>query len=176
MIGSIIAFKDYSFVDGVFGSKWAGTKHFIKFFKSPQFKTLMSNTIGLSLYQIIAGVLPPILLALALNYVRNRIYGKTVQMVTYMPYFISTVLVVGMMSQLLSIKGTNKPDNRSFWGDSIHFMGAPKIFKTLYVFSGIWQNNGYNAVIYLAAFASINPELYEAAIMDGASIWKRILY
>lgn len=176
LIGSVIAFKDYSFVKGVFGSDWVGLKHFIRFFKSPQFKTLMLNTIGLSLYQIIAGVAPPILLAIALNYVRSKIFGKTVQMVTYMPYFISTVLVVGILSQILSLGGPVNQIIKAMGVEPVHFMGDPKLFRTIYVFSGIWQNNGYNAVIYLAALAAISPELYEAAIIDGASIWKRIYY
>lgn len=176
LIGSVIAFKDYSFAKGVFGSDWVGAKHFIRFFKSPQFKMLMFNTIGLSLYQIIAGIMPPILLAIALNYARNRIFKKTVQMVTYMPYFISTVLVVGILSQILSLNGIVNQVIRAMGAEPVHFMGDPKLFRSLYVFSGIWQNTGYNAVIYLAALAAISPELYEAAIIDGASVWKRIFY
>ena len=140
-----------------FGSDWVGLKHFIRFFKSPQFKTLMLNTIGLSLYQIIAGVAPPILLAIALNYVRSKIFGKTVQMVTYMPYFISTVLVVGILSQILSLGGPVNQIIKAMGVEPVHFMGDPKLFRTIYVFSGIWQNNGYNAVIYLAALAAISP-------------------
>ena len=176
MIGTVIAFKDYNFVKGIFGSNWVGVKHFVKFFRSPQFKTLMLNTIGLSFYQIIAGITPPILLAIALNYVRCKIYGKTVQMVTYMPYFISTVLVVGILSQILSLGGPVNQIIKLLGKEPVHFMGSPNVFKTLYVFSGIWQNNGYNSVIYLAALSAVSPELYEAAIIDGASIWKRIYY
>lgn len=174
--GAQIALKDYKLALGVDGSKWAQPlfKHFINFFSANQFQRLFFNTLGLSAYGIIAGVLPPILLALGLTYVRHKRFGKTVQMVTYMPYFISTVLVVSILNQILSLYG---PVNRMIvqaGGSSIHFLSKPEWFKSLYVFSDLWQKTGYNAVVYLAALASVSQEVHEAAIVDGANIWKRI--
>ena len=176
IIGSQIAFRDYNFRDGIWHSPFAGLKYFKMFFASPQFSRLMINTLGLSAYGIIIGVFPPILLAIALNYVRVRWFGKTVQMVTYMPYFISTVLVVGILTQILSLTGPVNHLIQVLGGQAIHFMGEPKLFKTLYVFSDVWQKTGYNAVIYISALAAVDQELHEAATVDGASIWQRIRY
>lgn len=174
MYGVQIAFKDYKFVDGIFGSKWVGFKHFKNFINSYQFYRLMINTMGLSLYQIIAGFAPPIILAVSLNYCFNNFAKKTVQMITYMPHFISTVLVVSMLNQILSTTGVVNNIIKMFHGTSIQFLGEPSMFKSIYVWSGIWQGTGYSAIIYIAALASINQELYEAAIVDGASILRRI--
>ena len=176
IIGSQIAFRDYNFRDGIWHSPFAGMKYFKMFFASPQFSRLMINTLGLSAYGIIIGVFPPILLAIALNYVRVRWFGKTVQMVTYMPYFISTVLVVGILTQILSLTGPVNHLIQVMGGQAIHFMGEPKLFKTLYVFSDVWQKTGYNAVIYISALAAVDQELHEAATVDGANIWQRIRY
>lgn len=174
MLGIQIAFRDYNFRDGIWDSPWAGMKHFIKFFKSPQFSRVMVNTLGLSIYNIIVGVFPPIILALALSYVRNRVWGKTVQMVTYMPYFISTVLVVGILNQIFSLNGPINNLIVALGGEKIHFMGEAKLFKTMYVFSDVWRMTGYNAVIYISALAAVDQQLHEAATVDGATIWQRI--
>lgn len=176
ILGSQIAFRNYNFRDGIWGSPWIGLKHFVTFFKSPQFSRVMVNTLGLSAYNIIAGVFPPIILAIALSYVKNRFWGKTVQMVTYMPYFISTVLVIGILSQMLSLNGPVNALIQKLSGEKIHFMGSARLFKTMYVFSGIWQQSGYNAVIYISALAAVDQQLHEAATVDGASIWQRIKY
>ena len=119
---------------------------------------------------------PPVILALALSYVKNRFLSKTVQMVTYMPYFISTVLVVGILSQIFSLTGPVNTFLAAIGCDKIQFMGDPKLFKSMYVFSGIWQSTGYNAVIYISALASVDQQLHEAARVDGANIWQRIWY
>lgn len=176
--GSQIAFKDYKLAEGVAGSKWADPlfKYFIKFFKSNQFERLLTNTIGLSLFNIIAGIFPPIILAIALNYCRSRFYSKTVQLITYMPYFISTVLVVSILTQMLSLSGMVNAVIKALGGQPIQFLSRPEWFKPLYVFSELWQKTGYNAVVYIAALAAISPELHEAAIVDGANIWQRILH
>jgi putative aldouronate transport system permease protein len=176
ILGSQIAFRKYNFKDGIWNSPWVGFENFQTFFKSPQFSRLLTNTIGLSLYNILAGVLPPIILAIALSYIKFKRFGKTVQMVTYMPYFISTVLVVGILTQLLSLSGPINNIIVSLGGEKIHFLGEPGMFKTMYVFSGLWQATGYNTVIYLSALAAVDPQLHEAAIVDGASIWQRIRY
>ncbi len=174
IIGSQIAFKNYNFRDGIWGSPWAGFKHFITFFKSPQFSRVMINTLGLSIYNIVVGIFPPIILALALSYVRSRVWGKTVQMVTYMPYFISTVLVIGILNQMFSLSGPVNNMIEALGGERIHFMGKPKLFKTMYVFSDVWKMTGYNAVIYISALAAVDQQLHEAATVDGATIWQRI--
>ncbi len=176
--GSQIAFKDYKLGLGIEGSPWASPffKHFINFFSANQFFRLFFNTLGLSFYNILAGVLPPVILAIGLTYVRHKYFGKTVQMITYMPYFISTVLVVSIMNQMLSLSGSVNRLIAEFGGSPIHFLSKPEWFKSLYVFSGLWQNTGYNAVVYLAALASVSTEVHEAAIVDGASIWKRIIH
>jgi ABC-type polysaccharide transport system permease subunit len=174
--GSQIAFRNYNFTRGVAGSPWVGFKHFRSFFNSPQFSRLLVNTIGLSVYSIFAGIWPPIILALSLNYARRKFIKKTVQLITYMPYFISTVLVVGILMQMLSLSG---PINRiiaDMGGNPVQFMGSPTWFKTVYVWSDIWKNTGYNAVVYLAALTAVSPELHEAAIVDGANIWQRIYH
>jgi ABC-type polysaccharide transport system permease subunit len=172
--GSQIGFKDYNHAKGIGGSPWVGLKHFVRFFNSPQFIRLIGNTIGLSFYNIFAGIWPPIILALSLNYARRNLIKKTVQLITYMPYFISTVLVVGILTQMLSLDG---PINRiiaDLGKGKIQFMGSPRWFKTVYVFSDIWKNTGYNAVVYLAALTAVSPELHEAAIVDGATVLQRI--
>lgn len=174
--GSQIAFRNYTFKGGISGSKWVGLKHFQTFFNSPQFLRLMKNTIGLSMFNILAGILPPIILAVALNYARNKFCKKTVQLVTYMPYFISTVLIVGILNQFLSMDGAINQIIQSFGGEKTLFLGSPKWFKTIYVLSGIWQGTGYGAVVYIAALANVPPEHHEAAIVDGANVWQRIKY
>jgi ABC-type polysaccharide transport system permease subunit len=176
LLGSQIAFRKYTFKGGIWGSDWVGLEHFRKFFLSPDFKKLLWNTISLSLYNITVTCFPPIILAVALSYARWKWYGKTVQMVTYMPYFISTVLVVSILEQMLSLTGPINNMIAASGADKIHFLGDPKLFQTLYVFSGVWQGTGYNAVIYLSALAAVDTEMHEAAIVDGASIWKRILH
>ena len=172
--GSQIAFRSYNFRDGIWKSPWVGLENFSTFFQSPQFARVLLNTLGLSVYNIAAGILPPILLALGLSYVRSKRFGKTVQMVTYMPYFISTVLIVGILTQILSLGGPVNNLIQSLGGEKLHFMGEPKFFKTMYVLSGIWQTTGYSAVIYISALAAVDQQLHEAATVDGANIWQRI--
>jgi putative aldouronate transport system permease protein len=176
IFGSQIAFRDYKLNMGISGSKWVGLKHFAEFLTGNQFGVLMKNTLALSFYNIGASFFPPIILALALNYAFNRHFGKTVQMVTYMPYFISTVLVVSIIMRLLSLTGPVNNLIAKMGGEKILFIGKPEYFRTIYVFSGIWQSTGYNAVVYLAALAAVSPELHEAAVVDGANMWQRVYH
>ncbi len=176
IFGSQIAFREYKLNMGISGSKWVGLKHFVEFLTGNQFGVLMKNTLALSFYNIGASFLPPIILALALNYAFNRHFGKTVQMVTYMPYFISTVLVVSIITRLLSLTGPVNNLIAAIGGEKVLFIGKPEYFRTIYVFSGVWQSTGYNAVVYLAALASVSPELHEAAIVDGANMWQRVIH
>ena len=183
--GSQIAFKDYKLALGVEGSPWAEPiyKHFLKFFKSNQFSRLMINTIGLSLYNILAGIFPPIILAIALNYCSSRFFSKTVQLVTYMPYFISTVLVVSILTQMLSLSGAVNKLIVAMGGTPIQFLSKPEWFKTLYVFSELWQKTGYNAVVYIAALVVscmfiaffIGSLLWRKALKKAPKLWAELL-
>ncbi len=177
MVGSMIAFKDYNVIKGIWGSDWVGFKHFIQFFNLPHFWSIIGNTLGISLYGLLIGFPAPIILALALNEVRQGVFKRSVQMVTYAPYFISTVIMVSILIVVLS---PNTGIVNSFLGvigiEPINFMGEPGLFKSIYVFSDVWQHTGYGAIIYLAALASVNPELYEAAKMDGASRFQKIIH
>ena len=175
MGGAVIAFKDYSIRGGIRGSEWVGLKHFKNFFTTPDFKNLMTNTLALSLYSLIISFPMPILLALAINEMRGRHYKKVVQMVTYLPYFISTVVLVGIMQNIFSVR-TGLVNNiiMLFGGKAIDFMGKPGLFRSLYVWSGVWQGMGYSAVIYIAALASVDISQTEAAIIDGAGRFARV--
>ena len=175
MGGAVIAFKDYSIRGGIWGSEWVGLKHFKNFFTTPDFKNLMTNTLALSLYSLIISFPMPILLALAINEMRGRHYKKVVQMVTYLPYFISTVVVVGIMQNIFSVR-TGLVNNiiMLFGGKAVDFMGKPGLFRSLYVWSGVWQGMGYSAVIYIAALASVDISQTEAAIIDGAGRFARV--
>jgi len=174
MYGLQIAFKDFFITKGIWGSPWVGFRHFKLFFTSYQFSRLLLNTIGLSVYSIVAGFLPPIFMAIALNESRNMVFKKTVQMVVYAPYFLSTVIVTSILLQILSLLGLVNQALGVIGIGPIQFLGDPGLFKSVYVWSGIWQFTGYNAIIYLAALAGINPELYEAARVDGANKWQQV--
>lgn len=175
MYGAQIAFKDFSPVKGITGSEWAGFKYFERFFNSYEFWRLLKNTIVISLYTLVASFPLPILLALSLNYVRNKTFKKTVQMVTYAPYFISVVVMVGLILQFLDPRVGLVNIILGWFGiDPINFMGEASYFKSIYVWSHVWQNTGFGCIIYLAALASIDPALHEAAVMDGATKLRRV--
>lgn len=175
MYGVQIAFKDYIPTIGIWGSPWVGFKHFERLFKSYQFWGLLKNTVGISIYQLVAGFPIPIALALMMNEVKNKAFKKTIQTVTYAPHFLSTVVLVGLVTAFLSPgNGVVNQLIKALGGESIYFMAQPSWFKTLYVLSGIWQNSGWNSIIYMAAIAGIDVQLYESAIVDGASKFKRL--
>lgn len=177
MFGVQIAFKDFNVVQGIWGSKWVGLKHFETFFTSPNFWLIIKNTIGISFYSLLAGFPIPILLALALNEVRTGKFKKSVQMVTYAPHFISTVVMVSIVMLMLTPHVGVIDRLFSFLGwEMTNFMGVPEFFKSIYVWSGVWQEMGYASIIYIAALASVDPSLYEAARVDGASRWKKIIH
>jgi len=177
MANAIIAFKSYNVIDGVWGSPWVGFDQFERFFSNPVFATILSNTFLLSAYVLIASFPIPIILALALNEVRNRFFKRTVQMVTYAPYFISTVVVVSMTILFLSPRLGLFSDFTQFFGmSSVDYLSDPNYFRHIYVWSDVWQTVGYSAVIYMAALAGIDPTLYEAAWMDGASRLQKIIH
>ena len=175
MYGVQLAFKDYNPVAGIMGSEWIGFDNFVRFFKSYQFKQLLENTLILSLYQLIAGFPIPIILAILLNQLRGSKFKKLVQTVTYAPHFISIVVLVGMLNIFLSPRGGVVNQIIQLFGqEPILFLGKEEYFRHIYVLSGVWQNMGWNAIIYLAALSGVNPELHEAALADGASKIRRI--
>ncbi|WP_426322042.1 ABC transporter permease [Microbacterium sp. E-13] len=177
MSNAIIAFKDYNVVQGVWGSDWAGLEYFQRAFANPRFWTLVSNTFILSALVLIFSFPVPIVLAIALNEVRSTFFRNTVQMVTYAPYFISTVVVVSMTIVFLSPRmGLANQFLNIFGVQSIDFLSNPDLFRPIYVISDIWQTTGYAAVIYLAALAGIDPSLHEAARIDGATRVQKILH
>jgi multiple sugar transport system permease protein/putative aldouronate transport system permease protein len=175
MYGAIIAFKDYNVVDGILGSRWVGFKHFERFVESYQFWRLIKNTLILHMYELVATFWLPILLALGLNMARRRWYRRSVQLITYAPHFISTVVVVGL---IVVIVDPNSGVLNQFLGvfgiGPIDVLSNPDYFRHLYVWSGAWQTMGFSAIIYLAALTSVSPELHEAAIVDGASRLRRV--
>jgi len=176
MYGVLIAFKEFSPTKGIMGSPWVGLKYFVRFFNSYQFMELIKNTFSLSVVQLLVTFPLPIILALMLNQLTGEKIQKFTQTVVYAPYFISTVVLVGAMFVFLS------PDSgiinvfvKAFGGKPIYFFSSASWFKPLYVLSSVWQGTGFAAVIYIAGLSAISPELHEAAIVDGASKFRRIL-
>lgn len=176
MYGVQIAFKRFSPRKGIFGSPWVGFFYFKLFINSYQFRRIIINTITLSLYGLAAGFPFPILLALALNEVRSRRFKKTVQLISYLPHFISTVVVVGILYQFLSLYGVLNNIVDLMGGERTSFLNNPNLFKSIYVWSGIWQGVGYGSIIYLAALASVDTELYDAGRIDGINLLQKIWY
>jgi ABC-type polysaccharide transport system permease subunit len=177
LYGAQIAFRDFKAADGIWGSKWVGLKHFISFFQSYQFNRVVTNTLLISVYDLVAGFPLPILLALALNNIRNKSFKKVVQMTTYAPHFISTVVMAGIVVQFLSLKyGLVNFLIRAVGGIEVMFLGQPAFFSSIFVWSGIWQNLGWGSIIYLSALSAVDPSLHEAAIVDGANRFKRMLF
>jgi ABC-type polysaccharide transport system permease subunit len=177
MFGVQIAFKDFMMGDTILSARWIGLANFKRFFNYYYFWQLIRNTLSITVYQLVVGFPIPIIFALALNTTHRIMLKKTVQYITYMPYFISTVVMVGLMMQLLNPRiGIINQAVQFFGGLRIDFMADPKLFSSVYVWSGIWQHFGWNSIIYLAALAGISPELHESAMIDGASRFKRILY
>lgn len=177
MYGVIIAFKDYMPSLGIFKSPWVGFKHFQRFFDSYYFWDLMKNTLGISLYSLIVGFPLPIILALALNEIKDGPFKKITQTVTYAPNFIAVVVMVGMVIAFLSPSTGIINHFLDFIGvGRINFMTEPRWFKTIYVLSGVWQGTGWGSVIYLAALSGVDTQLHEAATIDGASRLQRVWY
>lgn len=175
MYGLQIAFRNYRPGDGIWGSQWVGLKWFEKFFSTPRCWEIIGNTLKISVYSLVAGFPLPICLAIILNYVKNIRFKKVAQTITYMPYFISTVVLVGMMSLFFSpTSGFINTIIKAFGGESVYFMGTSSMFPHMYVWSGVWQSMGYSSIIYIAALSSVSPELHESAVMDGANILQRI--
>lgn len=175
MYGVQIAFKEFIATKGIWGSEWIGFDNFERFLRSYKFITILTNTLAVSLYSMVFGFLPPIILALLLNQVQHERYKKFVQTVTYAPHFISVVVMVSMLFCFLSPRnGVINIMIQFLGGESINFMGEADWFRFIYIASGIWQDIGWSSIIYIAALAGISSELHEAAIMDGANKLQRM--
>lgn len=177
MYGVQIAFKDYKVNLGITNSPWAGLKYFRQFVSLSNFPTLIQNTLLISVYSILFGFPAPIVLALMLHQMKSKRYKSFIQTVTYAPYFISTVVLVSMLNIFLA-PSTGFINNIlvSMGGKAITFTGDPKWFRTVYVVSGVWQSSGWGAIVYLAALGSVDPALYEAATVDGATQFQRLIH
>jgi putative aldouronate transport system permease protein len=175
MYGVTLAFKSYNIMKGIAGSPWVGLKHFKLFFSSIFFVRVLKNTVGISLYSLVAGFPIPIILALMMNEVKNRSFKKFVQNISYAPYFISQVVMVGIIIMFLSpVDGIINIAIKALGQKPVKFMTEPGWFKHIYVWSGIWQGAGWGTVIYMAVLTGVDPQLIEAAVMDGASRMRRI--
>ena len=177
MYGVIIAFKDFTPADGILGSPWVGFKHFIQYFNSYQFGLTIRNTIVISLYTILVTFPLPIALALMCNQIRSKWFKKFFQVSTYLPHFISTVVMCGMLilflspstgiiAKLVGILGFELPN----------LMGSARAFPSIYVWSEAWQHVGWDSILYIATLSAVDPTLYEAATVDGASKWKKMIH
>ena len=177
MYGIQIAFRDYKAVNGIFGSEWVGLKHFKTFFGSYYWKRLISNTLLLNVYGLLWGFPIPIILAILLNRIRSDRRKRFIQTTIYIPHFISTIVLAGMLYVFLSPSSGILTSITSFFHlPTMDLMSSPDAFRPIYIISGIWQGAGYSTILYIAALSGIDPTLYEAAEMDGASIWQEIRY
>ncbi len=175
MYGLIIAFQDYQIGAGFTESPWVGLEHFRSFLENPDFTRVFWNTALISAYRIAFGFFPPVVLALLLNEVMHRTYQRWIQTLTYLPHFLSWVIIYGMAFAFLSEgRGLVNEWIRGWGGQSINFLTSEAWFRSLLVISDIWKDTGWGAIIYLAAIFGINPQLYEAAITDGAGRWRQI--
>ena len=176
MYGVIIAFQDYIPARGVLSSNWVGFKHFINLFSDPFFYRIFKNTVLIGVYSLLFSFPAPIILALFLNELNNGKFKKTIQTISYMPYFISTVIVVGLLKELFGLSSGIINDLMEIIGlEKINFFEKPEWFRPLYIGSNIWTGIGYGSIIYLAAMANISPSLYEAAVIDGAGRFRQAI-
>jgi len=174
MIGLVIAFKNYVLSDGIFGSEWVGLANFQRLFDSPDFPKAIRNTLTISLLRLFFGFAAPIILALLLNELRLALYKRVIQTVSYLPHFFSWVILGGIFIMMLSGNGPINHIVKLIKGSAIPFLSEDYWFITILVVTGIWQSVGWGAIIYLAALSGINPDMYEAAMVDGAGRWKQV--
>ena len=175
--GIQLAFKDFNAKMGIWGSTWVGLDNFKKFFSNYMFKRVVSNTLSISLYQLFAGFPIPIILAIGLNCMKSERYKKIIQTTVYIPHFISAVVMVGIVMRLIQPPIGLIPKLFTQLGQTpINLLSKPQYFSSVYVWSGVWQNAGWGSIVYLAALASIDPMLHEAAVIDGASRVQRIIH
>lgn len=173
MVGLVMAFQRFRPGLGIFGSEWVGLRHFVDFFSSMYFVRLLRNTFLISFYDLLVGFPAPIIFALMLNEVRNRYFKKTVQTISYMPFFISLVIICGIIVEFTSSQGLVSQIVSFFGGRPRNYLARPEFFRTIFVSTNVWQSIGFGSIIYLAALSGIDQELYEAATIDGAGRWRQ---
>lgn len=177
MYGAQIAFRRFRAADGIWGSQWVGFANFTKLFNNYMFPRILRNTLTLSFYQLLVTFPFPIILALAMNNTLHSRLKKSTQLITYLPHFISTVVLVGMLVQFTNVHmGVLNKLIKLFGGEARDFMASGSSFLHMYVWSEVWQNCGWGTIIYLAALAGVDIELHEAAQIDGASRWQRLVH
>ena len=176
MFGLVLAFKEFRLSAGILGSEWSGLENFSRLFGGADFPNALRNTIAISFLRLLFGFFAPIALALMLNEIRVSWYKRTVQTVTYIPYFLSWVILGGIFLMIFSQSGPANQMAQLFGVSAIEFLTDDFWFIAVVIATGIWQAAGYGAVIYLAALAGISPDLYEAAVVDGAGRWKQTLH
>ncbi|MCU6710337.1 ABC transporter permease subunit [Paenibacillus sp. J5C_2022] len=176
MYGAIIAFQDFRPLKGIGGSEWVGLAHFIDFFTGPYAWRLIRNTFMINLYELLFSFPAPIILALLLNEIRQNLFKRSIQTITYMPHFISIVVMAGIVLDFASSDGVINRIIEMLGGEKTSFMTRPEWFYPVYIISGIWQHVGWGSIIYLAALAGIDPTLYEAGVVDGAGRWRQFLH
>ncbi len=179
MYGVLLAFRKYDFAKGIYGGEWVGFSYFIQYFTSPMFKTTVLNTFKIAVFTILFSFPAPIVLALIINQVRRESWKRTIQTVVYIPYFISTVVLVSMLNVMFAQNGGVLSDLLKHLGlvaQNANLLGQKQYFVWLYVFSGVWQSMGWNSIIYLAALSGVDPSLYEAAKIDGANALQRVIH
>lgn len=176
MYGAIIAFKDYTPALGIEKSEWIGLENFTRFFQSVYFGRLLKNTLLLSIYNLIFGFPAPIILALLLNEVRNRRFKSLAQTITYLPHFISLIVVTGMITDFSLTTGLFNDIIALLGGERLSLLQEAGLYRTIYVASSIWQEVGWGSIIYLSALSGVDSQLYEAAQIDGAGKWKQLIH
>ncbi|MBT2291488.1 sugar ABC transporter permease [Paenibacillus albidus] len=176
MYGVIIAFKQFSPIKGIWDSNWVGLQHFYDFFNSISAWRVIRNTLLINFYQLIFAFPAPIILALLLNEIKSKYFKKTIQTVTYLPHFVSTVVICGMIIDFFAKSGLINDIIAYFGGSRTIFLVEEGWFRTIYVGTGIWQGVGWGSIIYLAALTAIDTELYEAVTIDGAGRWKQFVH
>lgn len=176
MGGVLMAFQNYSVRKGILGSEWVGLQQFVRFFESQYFVRTLKNTLLISFYGLIFSFPFPIIFALCLNEVRSKKFKKITQTISYLPYFISVVVVVAILNDFCKADGVLTKLAAALGDNGGALISRPEWFRTLYIGSNMWQHLGYNSIIFISALAAIDPELYEAAVIDGAGRWKQTLY
>ena len=176
MYGILMAFKDYKISKGVMGSDWVGLYYFQKLFSSSRFWSVLGNTLIISLLKLILGFFPPIIFALLLNEIKTPWFKKLTQTCSYLPYFISWIILAGIIKEIFSTNGVINQIVTSFGGEAQVWLSKKQYFRTILVSTDIWKGFGWGSIIYISALSGIDPQLYEAAALDGAGRWKKMLY
>jgi putative aldouronate transport system permease protein len=176
MAGVVIAFQKFNAFKGILGSEWVGLQHFQDFLTSPYAYRVIRNTLLINVYQLLFGFPAPIVLALLINEISNSAFKKTIQSVSYMPHFISLVVICGMLTDFSSSAGVINDIIQAFGGERTNLLMDKELFRTIFVSSGIWQEVGWGSIIYLATLSAVDPSLHEAASIDGAGRFQRMLH